>query len=245
MHPIPAIDLIDGKCVRLTQGDYATKKVYYEDPVEAARQFEDHGITRLHLVDLDGAKARHIVNHRTLERIATQTQLHIDFGGGLGSDEDLRIAFESGARQVTGGSIAVRQPDVFWGWLEKFGPERIILGADCKHRRIATHGWLETSDLDVLDFIKDYEQRGVRYVICTDIAQDGTLAGPSVALYREILAETNVQLIASGGVGTLADLYELRDAGCYGAILGKALYEGRIALPDLRALSPCPPGATV
>ena len=235
MLPIPAIDLIDGKCVRLTRGDYATQKVYHEDPLDAARAFEDAGLTHLHLVDLDGAKARRIVNYRTLERLATQTKLHIDFGGGLASDEDLRIAFENGAQQVTGGSIAVRQPEVFLGWLEKFGAERIILGADCKDRRIATHGWLETSELDVLDFIKNYEQRGVRHVICTDIAQDGTLAGPSVDLYREILAETNVRLIASGGVGQLRDLHELRALGCHGAILGKAIYEGRIGLEELRA----------
>ncbi len=234
MEIIPAIDIIEGKCVRLTEGDYDRKKVYNEDPLEVALQFADAGLRRLHLVDLDGARARHIVNYRVLERLATQTDLHIDFGGGLKSDEDVRIAFESGARQITGGTIAVRDEKRFIGWLEKYGPERIILGADVRDGNIAVSGWQEQSEIELIPFLKSYSEQGIRYVICTDIAKDGRLAGTAGELYRE-LRETfpDLQLIASGGVTTLSDLEQLLEIGCYGAIIGKALYEGRIPLNAL------------
>ncbi len=234
MHIIPAVDIIDGKCVRLTQGDYAQKKVYNEDPLEVARQFEGAGIQRLHLVDLDGAKASRIINHKVLEKIASRTSLHIDFGGGLKSDEDVRIAFESGARQITGGTIAVKDPALFMGWLERYGSDKIILGADAKDRKIAISGWQEESDLDLLSFLTNYTQKGIQYAICTDIAKDGLLQGSSVDLYREILDElTKLKLIASGGVTTMEELTELDEIGCYGAIVGKALYEGRLEIGEL------------
>lgn len=234
MRIIPAIDIIDGKCVRLTKGDYATKKVYNENPLEVAKEFEANGIQFLHLVDLDGAKSKHIVNYKILEKIATKTSLKIDFGGGLKSDEDVWIAFENGANQITGGSIAAKNRTVFLNWLERYGAEKIILGADCKNRKIATNGWLESSDDDVIDFIKNYEQKGIQTVICTDIAKDGMLAGTSNELYEEILEKTAVKLIASGGVSSLADLKMLQEIGCEGAILGKAIYEDRIALKELK-----------
>lgn len=235
MKIIPAIDLIDGKCVRLTQGDYNTQKVYDDDPLEMAKRFEDNGIRYLHVVDLDGAKAQHIVNHKTLERLATRTQLHIDFGGGLKSDHDLRIAFECGAQQITGGSIAVKQPQLFAQWLQKYGPEKIILGADVRDEKIATSGWLETSDLDLLPYLYNYMEKGVQQVICTDISKDGMLAGPSLILYRKIIQEfPNLGLIASGGVGSLRDLEQLAAIGCHATILGKAIYENRITLKELR-----------
>ncbi|MCB9326645.1 MAG: 1-(5-phosphoribosyl)-5-[(5-phosphoribosylamino)methylideneamino]imidazole-4-carboxamide isomerase [Lewinellaceae bacterium] len=233
MRIIPAIDLIDGKCVRLSKGDYGTKKVYNENPLEIAKAFEDHGIEYLHLVDLDGAKSQHIVNHKILEAIALKTNLKIDFGGGLKSEEDLRIAFECGAAQVTGGSIAAKDPELFLQWLDTYGKEKIILGADSHNRKIATHGWLESSELDVVAFIKNYESKGIAYVICTDIAKDGMLQGASHELYSEILETTKVKLIASGGVTTLDELYELKEAGCEGAIIGKAIYEGHITLKEL------------
>ncbi|MDN3491152.1 1-(5-phosphoribosyl)-5-[(5-phosphoribosylamino)methylideneamino]imidazole-4-carboxamide isomerase [Winogradskyella bathintestinalis] len=236
MRIIPAIDIIDGKCVRLTKGDYSTKKVYNENPLEVAKEFEASGIQYLHLVDLDGAKSKHIVNHKILETIASKTHLKVDFGGGLKSDDDLRIAFECGANQITGGSIAANNPNVFLTWLENYGPEKIILGADCKDRKIATNGWLEASELDVVDFIKDYESKGVKYVICTDIAKDGMLQGTSNDLYREIISESNVKLIASGGVSSLKDLELVKDIGCEGVILGKAIYEGNISLKELQKL---------
>jgi phosphoribosylformimino-5-aminoimidazole carboxamide ribotide isomerase len=234
MRILPAIDIIDGKCVRLSKGDYNTKKIYNENPLEVAKSFEDHGIEYLHLVDLDGAKSRHIVNYNVLESICTRTNLKVDFGGGLKSDEDLRIAFESGANQITGGSIAVKNAETFKGWLQKYGSDKIILGADCKDRKIATSGWLETSELDVVAFIKHYETEGVTYVICTDIAKDGMLQGTSNELYKEIINETNVRLIASGGVTDIDDLHQLKDIGCEGAIVGKAIYEGNISLQDLQ-----------
>src|SRR6056297_1207297 len=231
---IPAIDIIDGKCVRLSKGDYNTKKIYNEHPVEVAKEFEDSGIEYLHLVDLDGAKSKHIVNHKVLEKIASGTQLKIDFGGGLKSDEDLRIAFESGAGQITGGSIAVKQPEVFFSWLKKFGSERIILGADAKNKKIAVSGWTEESGEDLLPFIQQYSEKGVKYVICTDISRDGMLSGPSLDLYREILGENEgLKLIASGGVATFDDLPGLQEIGCEGAIIGKAIYEGKISLKQL------------
>jgi phosphoribosylformimino-5-aminoimidazole carboxamide ribotide isomerase len=236
MRIIPAIDIIDGKCVRLTKGDYSTKKVYNENPLEVAKEFEDYGIKHLHLVDLDGAKSKRIINHRILEKIATATDLHIDFGGGLKSDEDLKIALESGAKQITGGSIAAKNRPVFLNWLHKYGGQKIILGADCMNRKIATDGWLESSELDLIEFIKGYEAEGVAYVICTDISKDGMLQGPSTELYKEVIAETKVNLIASGGIASLQDLIDLKEIGCEGAILGKAIYEGRITLKELRDL---------
>lgn len=236
MRIIPAIDLIDGKCVRLTQGDYNQKTVYNEDPLEVAKMFEDHGIGYLHLVDLDGAKSKQIVNHKVLERLASKTELQIDFGGGIKSDQDIRIAFESGAKQVTGGSIAVSEPELFSSWLGRYGAQKVILGADCKDRKIATHGWQQASSLDVNDFIVDYLSKGAQYVICTDIAKDGMLQGPSFDLYRELLALDGLKLIASGGVTTLDEVIQLRELGCEGAIIGKAIYEGTIQLKDLEAL---------
>ncbi|KUY20295.1 1-(5-phosphoribosyl)-5-[(5-phosphoribosylamino)methylideneamino]imidazole-4-carboxamide isomerase [Elizabethkingia miricola] len=236
MRIIPAIDIIEGKCVRLSQGDYDTKKIYNENPLEVAKEFEDYGIRYLHLVDLDGAKSKQIINYRTLEELASKTSLQIDFGGGIKSQKDIDIAFECGAKQITGGSIAVQEPEIFTKWIEVYGAEKIILGADCKNRKIATHGWLESSELDVIDFIRDYKQKGISYVICTDIAKDGMLEGTSNELYKEILSGTAVKLIASGGVSNIEDLRLLKEIGCEGAILGKAIYEGRIKLKELREL---------
>ncbi len=236
MRIIPAIDIIDGKCVRLSKGDYNTKKVYNKDPLEVAKAFEANGITYLHLVDLDGAKSQHIVNYKTLEQICAQTTLKVDFGGGLKSDEDVRIAFESGVQQITAGSIAVKEAHVFKSWIQQYGNDRIILGADCRNRKIATAGWLNTSTLDVVDFISQYEKDGVKYVVCTDIAKDGMLEGPSLDLYTEIISETTVKLIASGGVSSLNDLLQLKKIGCHGVIVGKAIYEGQITLKQLSEL---------
>lgn len=234
MRIIPAIDLINGQCVRLTKGDYSTKKVYNENPLEVAKMFEDVGIEHLHLVDLDGAKAQHIVNHKILESIARKTNLKVDFGGGLKSDEDLNIAFNSGAHQITGGSIAVKNPSQFLNWLETYGADKIILGADCLDQKIAIQGWQEESDKEVLSFIKDYVSKGVSYVICTDIAKDGMLQGPSFDLYKTILNSINpVKLIASGGISTFDELPKLADLGCEGVIIGKAIYEGNISLKQL------------
>ncbi len=236
MRIIPAIDIIDGKCVRLTKGDYGTKKVYNENPLEVSKEFEANGIEYLHLVDLDGAKSKHIINHKILENIASKTNLKVDFGGGLKSDDDLRIAFECGANQITGGSIAANNPDIFLKWLSTYGSDKIILGADCNNRKIATNGWLEASELDVVDFIKDYESKGVHYVICTDIAKDGMLRGTSNELYSEIVSKSDVKLIASGGVSSMKDLELVKELGCEGAILGKAIYEGNITLKELQKL---------
>ncbi len=236
MRIIPAIDIIDGKCVRLTKGDYDTKKIYNENPLEVAKEFEANGIEYLHLVDLDGAKSKHIVNHNILESIASKTNLKVDFGGGLKSDDDLRIAFECGANQITGGSIAANNPDIFLKWLSTYGSDKIILGADCSDRKIATNGWLEASELDVVDFIKDYESKGIQYVICTDIAKDGMLQGTSNKLYTEIVSKSDVKLIASGGVSSMKDLELVKELGCEGAILGKAIYEGNITLKELQKL---------
>lgn len=234
---IPAIDIIEGKCVRLSQGDYGTRKVYGEDPAEMALRLEDVGIHRLHVVDLDGAKAGHIVNYRTLERIATRTNLCIDFGGGVKRDEDLRIAFESGAQMVTGGSVAVREPERFLSWLKQYGSERIILGADAKDRKIAVGGWEESTALELVSFIQKYVQKGVRKTICTDIGKDGMLQGPAVDLYQDIQREVpEVYLIASGGVSSIADIERLAEAGISAVIFGKALYEGRISFQELERL---------
>ena len=231
---IPAIDLIDGKCVRLSQGDYAQKTVYNENPLEVAKMFADAGISRLHLVDLDGAKAHHIVNHKVLERITSGTDLIVDFGGGLKSDDDLRIAFECGASMVTGGSIAVKNSDVFSSWINQFGGEKIILGADVKDEKIAVGGWIETTDLDLMPFIKNYMQQGISKVICTDISKDGMLQGPAIELYKKMLAEKpDMYLIASGGVSSMRDIELLLEASVPAVITGKAIYEGRITLKEL------------
>lgn len=231
---IPAIDLIEGKCVRLTQGDYAQKKIYNENPLEVARMFADAGISRLHLVDLDGAKAQHIVNHKVLEKITTKTNLIVDFGGGLKSDDDLRIAFECGASMITGGSIAVKNPLVFTRWIQKYGPERIILGADVKNEKIAVSGWTENTDIELIPFLDDYRKKGISKIICTDISKDGMLEGPSTELYTEILrCLPDAYLIASGGVSSLHDIELLEEAGIPAVIFGKAIYEGRIRLKDL------------
>ncbi len=234
MRIIPAIDIIDGKCVRLTKGDYSTKKIYNEHPLEVAKAFEDAGIEYLHVVDLDGAKSKHIVNHKILEQITSKTNLKVDFGGGLKTDEDLRIAFESGAYQITGGSIAVKNPPVFEAWLSKFGNEKIILGADCNNEKIAVSGWLEESELEVIPFIQNHEKKGVSYVICTDISKDGMLQGPSFKLYEKIInATNNIKLIASGGISNINEFPQLEAIGCEGVILGKAIYESRISLKDI------------
>jgi phosphoribosylformimino-5-aminoimidazole carboxamide ribotide isomerase len=234
MRIIPAIDIINGQCVRLTKGDYSTKKVYNENPLEVAKMFEDVGIEHLHVVDLDGAKAQHIINHNILETIATQTNLKVDFGGGLKSDEDLKIAFESGAHQVTGGSIAVKNPTQFLKWLETYGADKIILGADCLDQKIAIQGWLEESDKEVITFIKEFVGKGISYVICTDISKDGMLQGPSFELYKTILSSANpLKLIASGGISAFDELPKLANLGCEGVIIGKAIYEGNISLKQL------------
>lgn len=251
MRIIPAIDIIEGKCVRLSKGDYNTKKIYSENPLEVAKAFEAHGVEYLHLVDLDGARIKQIVNYRILEQIASKTSLQVDFGGGLNSEKDLEIAFNSGAKQITGGSIAVRRPDVFLDWLARFGPQQIILGADAREEKVAISGWQEETGERLVPFIDGYRKKGVRYVICTDISKDGMLEGPSFDLYRKILEKTKItrttvtmsgvededvpgiHLIASGGISNLDDLRKLKSLGCEGAILGKAIYENRI---DLKAL---------
>lgn len=236
---IPAIDMIDGKCVRLTKGDYSTMKVYNEDPVEIAKEFEAYGIRRLHLVDLDGAKSKHVVNYRMLDRIASRTSLIIDFGGGIKSDEDLVIAFENGAQMVTVGSIASQKPDLFLKWLNQYGSEKIILGADSKDGRISVNGWQEESSQELLPYLEEYVKQGVRKVLCTDVHKDGMLQGPSIDLYRQILeAQPNLYLMASGGVSSLDDIVELDKAGLPAVIIGKALYEGRFTLKELTALLP-------
>ncbi|MFV0468695.1 MAG: 1-(5-phosphoribosyl)-5-[(5-phosphoribosylamino)methylideneamino]imidazole-4-carboxamide isomerase [Dysgonomonas sp.] len=231
---IPAIDIIDGKCVRLSQGNYSEKKIYNENPLEVAKMFEGSGLKRLHLVDLDGAKAKHIVNHKVLESIAVATSLMVDFGGGIQSDEDIEIAFRSGASMVTGGSIAAKNINLFTSWINKYGGEKIILGADCKDRLIAVSGWQETTDIDVLEFISDYMQSGINKVVCTDVSKDGMLGGTSIDLYREILhLEPDLYLIASGGVGNLQDILDLELAKVPAVILGKAIYENRVTLKEL------------
>lgn len=235
MRIIPAIDIIDGKCVRLSKGDYETKKIYNENPVEVAKEFEDFGIQYLHLVDLDGAKAKKIINQKVIENIAKNTNLIIDFGGGIRSEEDLQKAFDSGAKKVTLGSVAVVNPELCLDWLEKFGAEKLILGADCLDRKIKTSGWLENSETDVVDFIKEYQKKGFREVVCTDISKDGMLQGPSTALYQEIIENSTIELVASGGISNIEDVQKMKEIGCGGTIIGKAIYEGRISLEDLRS----------
>lgn len=231
---VPAIDMIEGKCVRLTQGDYDTQKIYNESPLEVAKQFQDAGVTRLHMVDLDGAKAGHIVNYRMLEKVASHTDLSIDFGGGLKSDDDLHIAFDCGAQMVTGGSIAVKNPDLFLSWITRYGSERIILGADAKEKKIAINGWKEGTAIDLIPFIKDYQSKGISKVICTDIARDGMLQGPAVKLYQEMQQEMpGLYVIASGGVSSMGDIERLEEANIPAVIFGKAIYEGRISLKEI------------
>ena len=238
MRIIPAIDIIDGKCVRLTKGDYSTKKIYNESPLEVAKEFEAAGIEYLHVVDLDGAKASKIINYKILEQIASKTNLKIDFGGGLKADKDLEIAFNSGAHQITGGSIAVKNSNVFESWIEKYGAQKIILGADfypdTSGGKIATNGWQEESTLELIPFIKGYKDKGIQYVICTDISKDGMLQGPSFDMYKEILSKAkDIKLIASGGISTFDELPRLAENGCEGVIIGKAIYENKISLKQL------------
>lgn len=235
MRIIPAIDIIDGKCVRLSKGDYSTKKIYNENPLEVAKEFEAHGIQYLHLVDLDGAKSKHIVNYKVLETIALKTNLQIDFGGGLKSGDDLHVAFESGAHQITGGSIAVKDRNTFLSWLSTYGARKIILGADAHHGKVAVSGWQEESDLELIPFVQEYQSEGIEYVICTDISKDGMLQGPAFDLYQKMLSETKkgLNLIASGGISTFDELPKLADIGCEGTIIGKAIYEGKISLKQL------------
>ena len=236
MKLIPAIDIIGGKCVRLTKGDYGTKKIYNENPLEVAKSFEDNGISYLHLVDLDGARSNRIVNYKVLEKLAIKTNLCIDFGGGIKSDEDIAIAFDSGASKITAGSVAVQKRALVEDWIRRFGAEKIILGADCKERMIATNGWLKSSEMDVIEFINSYNKTGISEVICTDISKDGMLQGPATELYREILDKTDIDLVASGGVSSMDDLHLLIELGCSGAIIGKAIYERKITLKQLREL---------
>ena len=236
MRIIPAIDILGGKCVRLTRGDFSTKTVYNDDPLEVAKEMEDNGIRYLHLVDLDGTKSKMIVHYRILEKIASQTSLEIDFGGGIRSYNDLRIAFGSGARQVTAGSIAHSSPALVLEWLSKYGNEKIILGADSKDSKITINGWQQESESDVISYISDYSSKGIKYVICTDVEKDGLLEGPATDLYREIISAVKVDLIASGGISSLDDIIEIKEAGCEGAIIGKAIYEGKIKLKELRDL---------
>lgn len=234
MKIIPAIDIIDGKCVRLSKGDYATKKVYNENPVEVAKEFEASGIRFLHLVDLDGAKSRHIVNQKVLEDVVKKTSLEVDFGGGLKTEKDIEIAFNSGAKQITIGSIAVQNPEFCYKIIEQYGSDKIILGADCDNNKIKTAGWFQETDWDVIDFILQYQLKGIQNVICTDISKDGMLEGPSTKLYKDILNETSVLLMASGGISCMNDVYEMKEIGCWGTIIGKAIYEGKITLKELQ-----------
>ena len=232
---IPAIDIIDGKCVRLTQGDYSKKKIYNENPLEIAKEIEDAGITRLHLVDLDGAKQQKIVNHKVLEKIANSTSLHIDFGGGIQSDEAAQAAFDYGAKQITGGSIAIKNPEMVYSWIEKYGSEKIILGADAKNEKIAISGWEEATEVWIYDFLEDFIAKGIKYTISTDVAKDGLLQGPSFDLYSNLQDKFNeLNIIASGGVSCMKDIELLNEKGIFGVIVGKAFYEGRITLSELK-----------
>jgi len=236
MKIIPAIDIIDGKCVRLTKGDYSTQKTYNNHPVEVAKEFEAAGIKYLHVVDLDGAKSGNIVNHKVLKAIANQTSLIIDFGGGVKTDTDLQLAFDNGASQVTAGSIAVKSPAVVYQWIKTYDADKIILGADCMDRKIAIQGWQDNTEIDVIDFITLYKSKGISNVICTDIAKDGMLQGAANDLYTDILSAVKVNLIASGGIATIDDVLQMQQLGCEGVIIGKAIYEGRITLKQLSEL---------
>ena len=234
MYIIPAIDIIDGKCVRLTQGDYSQKKIYDDNPAEVAKRYEDHGFSHLHVVDLDGARSKHVVNIDVLKNITKATDLKVDFGGGVKSTRDIEQAFEAGASMITGGSIAVKEPKVFEQWIDQYGPDKIILGADVKGRNIAVGGWMDTSEQDIIQFIDHYTKRSIKFVICTDISKDGVLKGSALELYNELLNEfPGINLIASGGVGSLKDVEDLAELGVWGVIVGKAIYEGRVDLDDL------------
>ncbi len=235
MRIIPAIDIIGGKCVRLSQGEYDSKKVYHENPVEVAKMFEDNGIQYLHLVDLDGAKAKHVVNLKVLNDIASKTKLTIDFGGGIKSDEDIKSVFENGASQVTVGSIAVSNPEILDKWLSEYSSQKIILGADAKDGKVAITGWQTVSSLDLSNFIGEYVEKGIQYVICTDISKDGMLQGTSTELYKNLRKQfPKINLIASGGVSDISELHILSEMGMDGAIIGKAIYEGHISLYELK-----------
>ncbi|NMC37054.1 MAG: 1-(5-phosphoribosyl)-5-[(5-phosphoribosylamino)methylideneamino]imidazole-4-carboxamide isomerase [Bacteroidales bacterium] len=236
MRIIIAMDVIDGKCVRLTKGDYSTTRIYSTNPLDIARQAEDHGFKYLHMVDLDGAREKKIVNHRILKEISANTSLKIDFGGGIRTTSDLRLLFDYGADQVTIGSISVTNEALFMQWLDMFGPEKIILGADSHDRRVYSGAWMDNNEIDILKFISDYKVRGVKYALCTDIEKDGMLSGPSFELYREILKIPGINLIASGGISTVEDVERLAEIGCEGAVIGKALYEGMLNLKDLSRL---------
>lgn len=234
MRIIPAIDLINGECVRLSQGDYSTRKIYNKNPLEIAKKFEYYGSKYLHLVDLDGAKSSRLVNLKILEKIATHTNLHIEFGGGIRSNQDIQCAFNAGATQLIGGSIAIKNPTLFLKWIKKYGNEKIILAADCNNKKIVTHGWINTSEVDVINFISNFKKHGIIHVICTDISKDGMLKGTSNKLYKEIINSIiDIQLIASGGVRTIKDLEILKQIGCKGVIIGKAIYEKKISLKQL------------
>jgi len=236
MRIIIALDIIGGKCVRLTRGDFSTKKIYNEDPLGVAKAIEDNGLKYIHMVDLDGTREKRIINYKILEKICARTRLSVDLGGGIRSDEDIMIAFNSGAAQVTGGSVAVSSPETLLGWLNKYGPDRIILGADSRDKKIVTDGWTESSTTDILDFISDYFSKGIKYVISTDVDRDGMLGGPSLELYTDILKTAKVNLVASGGISSLTNLEMLEAAGCEGAIIGKAVFEGKIKLNELKKL---------
>jgi len=238
MEIIPAIDIIDGKCVRLTEGDYSRKTIYNENPLEVACMFLDNGIKRLHLVDLDGAKAGKIINYKTLEEIASKTELIIDFGGGIKTEKDMEIVFNSGAQFATIGSLAVKDPELFYNWLKKYGADKILLGADVKDEKIAINGWLENTELNIFDFVKKNMKEGVTNIFCTDISKDGKMEGPAIELYKNLLASCpGLQLIASGGVSSYNDLLELKKINCSGVIIGKAIYEGKISLDQINSLN--------
>ena len=237
MEIIPAIDIIDGKCVRLTQGDYAQKTIYNENPLEVALQFESIGIKRLHLVDLDGAKLGKVVNYKVLEKIASKTKLSIDFGGGIKTDDDIETVFNYGADLATIGSVAVKNKTLFISWIKKYGSEKIFLGADVKNEKIAIGGWLETTNISIYDFIEENLTEGIKNIFCTDISKDGLLQGPAIDLYKNMLAKfPALNLTASGGVSQISDLEKLKKIGCSGAIVGKAIYEGRITMDELKTL---------
>jgi len=236
MRIIVAIDIMGGKCVRLTKGDFSTQKIYNDDPLEIARLIEDNGLKYLHLVDLDGARNRSTVNIEILNKICSNTSLTVDYGGGLRTIEDMKRVFDSGASQATAGSIAIRGPLLFAEMLNVFGPEKIILGADFRDRKVSSAGWTEGSDRDIVDFIRENVSKGVKYTICTDIGKDGMLQGPSEDIYREILSEISISLIASGGISSQADILKMKDAGCEGTIVGKAFYEGKVTLKELAGL---------
>lgn len=238
MQIIPAIDIIEGKCVRLTQGDYTQKTIYNENPLEVALQFQDAGLERLHLVDLDGAKAGAVKNWKVLEQLTSKTKMIIDFGGGIKKEEDLRIVFDSGAAYATIGSLAVKEEAKFVAWLQAYGASKFLLGADVKDEKITVGGWLESTDIHILDFIKQYTAHGISQLFCTDVSKDGKLEGPSIALYEKIITQfSDLHFIASGGVSNLTDLEQLKEIGCKGAIVGKAIYENRISLEELSLMN--------